>query len=333
MKPRVALFEAFSGMGSLTRALTDGLSGHAEVRIAGCAELDDRYLQHWTHEHPEASTFLGSVSRYHPAELSLPCPGEHRIFVAGIPCTGTSLAGRAKNGLATPEEHARVGHLFLTVAHWIRLHRPDTVIFENVALYPKTLSARCLRSALRAAGYSLYERTLNAYKEFGTPSERVRWVMVATRAGQFQWNPVAQPFTGQLTAYLDAPSALDEAESFSPARVAAQSAYCARKAAEGCGFAQRLIDHSSTKCPTICSSYGKIQPSATYVRTASSYRMLRPREIARLHGFPDDFRLPASKTTAYQVLGQGVCYRPFFALGAALGQHLAIGAQPFALVA
>lgn len=332
MKPRIALFEAFSGMGSLTRALADGLRKHAEVRIAGCVEMEDRYLQHWGDGHPEASTFLGSFSRYHPAEMSMPCAGEHRVFVAGIPCTGTSLAGRSKGGLTSAEEHSRVGHLFLPVAHWIRMHRPDTVIFENVALYPKTLSARCLRSALRAAGYSLFERTLNAYTEFDTPTERIRWVMVATRQSQFAWNPVPQPFSATLEGYLDAPSARDEAESFTAERAAKQSAYCARKTEEGCRFFQRFVDHSSTKCPTICATYGKVQPSATYVKTSKSHRMLRPREVARLHGFPEDFRLPAVKTTAYQVLGQGVCYKPFYALGEALGVHVAVGVEEFALV-
>lgn len=322
-------------MGSLTRSLADGLAKHAEVRVSGCAELDARYLQHWSQEHPEGSTFQGSVTRFHPAELSLPSvPGEFRIFVAGIPCTGTSLLGRAKNKLETPEEHEHVGHLFLPVAHWIRMHRPDMAIFENVALYPKTLSAACLRLALRAAGYDLFEITLNAYTHFNTPSERVRWAMVATRKGSFWWNPVAQPFTGTLAGYLDAPSALDDAEAFSEKQIASQMAYCARKQAEGCGFAMRLIDHSSTKCPTICASYGKVQPSATFVRTPNGrHRMLRPREVARLHGFPEDFRLPSAKTTAYEVLGQGVCYRPFFALGEAVGEFVSVGEVPFALSA
>src|SRR5690606_18232672 len=96
----------------------------------------DTYLRHWSKAHPEGSTFGGSFTRFHPAELSVPCPGERRVFVAGIPCTGTSLAARGRLGLSSAEDHPDVGHLFLPVAHWIRQHRPDDVIFENVALYP-----------------------------------------------------------------------------------------------------------------------------------------------------------------------------------------------------
>jgi DNA (cytosine-5)-methyltransferase 1 len=168
--------------------------------------------------------------------------------------------------------------------------------------------------------------------EFNTPTERIRWIMVATRTGAFAWNPLAQPFSDTLAGYLDAPSARDEAESFSADRAAKRAAYCARKTEEGCRFFQRFIDATSTKCPTICATYGKVQPSATYVKTSTTHRMLRPREVARIHGFPEDFRLPKVKTVAYQVLGQGVCYRPFYALGEALGSHVANGEAPFALV-
>ena len=55
--------------------------------------------------------------------------------------------------------------------------------------------------------------------------------------------------------------------------------------------------------------------------------MLRPREIARIHGFGPKFievieQLP--KTTAYEVLGQGVVAKPFRNLGESLGRWAAV---------
>ena len=34
--------------------------------------------------------------------------------------------------------------------------------------------------------------------------------------------------------------------------------------------------------------------------------MFMPREVARIQSFPDEFKLPASKTTAYRALGNAV---------------------------
>jgi DNA (cytosine-5)-methyltransferase 1 len=122
--------------------------------------------------------------------------------------------------------------------------------------------------------------------------------------------------------FLDAPSALDDAESATPEQVAADSKFLNRKAAEGCGFRMRILTPDSEKCPTVCKTYGKRQPSATFIKTSSSYRMIRPRELARISGFPESFPLPEARTTAYEVLGQGVVFNPFFELGKALGGYL-----------
>jgi len=330
-KMRIALIEAFAGMGSLTYALEAGLSEHADVRVAGAIEREEKYLSLWANAHAGGSTFRGSITSFHPAELSVPTPGELRVFVAGIPCTGASSAGMSKKHLVCPEADPQVGHLFLSTAHWIRAHKPDAVVFENVKAYGATLSARCLRAALRASGYVLWERCLDAHAEFETPTRRVRWSMVAVRAGSFHWHPVSTPFRGTLADVLDAPSAQDIEDTFRPEQIEAHDKFLARKASEGCGFARRIVDGTSTVCPTICSTYYKVQPSATFVRTPTGYRMLRPREVARIHGFPESFVLPKVASLAYAVLGQGVCYKPFFALGRALGAHLsgeAVAVEP-----
>ena len=321
---RVEVADVFSGAGTLTRALIDGLRQHLLAEAVGCVEVEGNYLARWSAAHESASTFLGSVTKYHPAELAMPSTsGVIRIAAMGVPCTGTSKAGRSKNHLAAPEEHRKVGHLFIPAAHYIRQHRPDIVVFENVPEYQGTLSARCLRTALAASGYSLTERVVNSFTEFAVPTERRRWVAVASRIGAFNWVFEPKPFTGTLGAYLDAEGVQDAEDVATSAQLAADAKFLNRKAAEGCGFRMRLVDRASTKCPTICRSYGKRQPSATFVKVGDSYRMIRPDEVRRLHGFPEDFPMPSSATLSYEIFGQGVTYAPFYALGEALGEFLA----------
>ncbi len=325
---QIEIFEMFSGIGTLTRALVDGLKRQVEAEVVGCVELEARYLRPWSEQHPSASTFAGSCGIYHASELSLPKkPGALRIAVFGIPCVGASGAGKSKNKLKFAEEHGDVGHLFLYVAHFLRRHAKNTdlVVFENVIPYLKSFGAEALRKTLRQLGYHICERQVDSHLEFGAPTQRKRWVLVASRIGAFNWNYTPAKFEGTLEAYLDKPSELDEAESAKPHQVEADAKYIARKAAEGCGWRTIILDRDSTKAPTFVKTYGKRHCVGPFVKTKTSYRMVRPREIARIMGFPESFPLPVSRVTAYEVIGQGVHMAPFRALGESLGGWIAAG--------
>lgn len=328
--PTFQITEFFPGMGTLCSPFVEGLSAFGSVSIGGAVELDGRYLSMYSQQHPEASTALGSVLNYAPEEVVFPAtsPGVVSVFLAGIPCTGASKSGRSKNHLAAAEMHPDVGALFLPFLHRITLALPDIVVVENVPDYAKTVSAGMIRDHLARLGYFLHERVVNPFKEFSTPTERVRWIMVATRGRRFSWDYTAVPFSGTIEEFLDPISLQDSDDEFSESQVSAHTAYCDRKAREGCGFARRIMERSSGKVPTFCKSYGKVQPTSTFLKSGSSYRMFRPMEIARLHGFGPDFvrtigTLP--KTVAYEVLGQGVVAKPFRSLGRAIGEWIAAG--------
>lgn len=322
---KVEVIEMFPGGGTLLEALTTGLKqGGADVTVGGLIELEARYLAISAKAHPEASTWTGSAGEWHPCELSIARAVEHilRVFIAGIPCTVASKAGLSKNGLSCAEEHPDVGYLFLPTIHYIRLHKPDLVVLENTDAYRGTLSAQLLREALTASGYTFDERVVNPLKEFATPSQRKRWILVASRIGRFSWIYEAKAFAGTLVDYLDPEGPEDDAESATPEQVAAAAKYCARKKAEGCGFDMTIVGPESERIGVVPKSYAKRQHTATYVRTKKSYRMLRPREIARLHGFKRELFAGLPKTTQYELYGQGVVASPFICLGECIAHFL-----------
>lgn len=322
---KIEVIEMFPGGGTLMEALTTGLKqAGAEAVVGGLIELEARYLAISAKAHPEASTWTGSAGEWHPAEMSIARTVERmpRIFVAGIPCTGASKAGLSKNGLSCAEEHPDVGYLFLPTIHYIRLHKPEIVVLENTDAYRGTLSARLLRNALAASGYTFEERIVNPLKEFATPSQRKRWILVASRIGLFSWIYEAKVFTGTLAAFLDPEGPEDDADSATPMQVAAADKYCARKKAEGAGFARAIVGPEDVRIGVVPKSYGKRQHTGTYVRTKKSYRMLRPREIARIHGFKRDMFAGLPKTTQYELYGQGVVASPFICLGVSIARFL-----------
>lgn len=319
---KIEVVEMFPGGGTHLEALTTGLrQGGVEVSVVGLIELEPRYLAMSAKAHPESSTWNGSAGTWHPAELSA-VRNSIRVFAAGIPCQGASGAGISKNGLTCAEEHPDVGYLFLTTIHYIRLHKPDIVVLENTDAYKGTLSARLIRESLIASGYKIDERVVNPLKEFNTPTQRKRWILVASRIGHFSWIYEAKPFTGTLAEFLDPVSDLDEAESMTTEQVAAHDKYCARKAAEGCGFSRRVLTHAANSLPTLPKSYGKLQPTGVFIKTRTTYRMLRPHEIARLHGFKRDLFADLPKTTQYELYGQGVVANPFISLGECIARFL-----------
>jgi DNA (cytosine-5)-methyltransferase 1 len=322
MKTQISLMELFAGGGTLGFSLVRGLSEACDVSQISANEIEPRYVRHWASLHPTGDTFCGGVAKFHPSELSRPTQGV-TILAAGIPCTGASSAGISKNALSRAEDHLTAGHLFIPTLLYVRRHRPRVVVFENVPNYAKTASATVVREALATAGYSFTEYVLNAFAEFDTPTERKRWVLIATLESSFQWNYSATPHDREIGAYLD-PEGVDS-DIESPEQVAAHDRYLARKQAEGCGWRKVVLQRGDRRTPTFVRTYHKKHAVGPWVRSGDRYRHLRPREIARLHGFPESFTLPDGKVSAIEILGQGVCYNPFFALGKALGEWIAAG--------
>ena len=60
------------------------------------------------------------------------------ILEAGLPCSGASVAGRAKRSLALAEEHPEVGHLVVSFLMVIARVKPAVVLLENVKQYLTT---------------------------------------------------------------------------------------------------------------------------------------------------------------------------------------------------
>ena len=54
---------------------------------------------------------------------------------------------------------------------------------------------------------------------------------------------------------------------------------------------------------------------------SNSYLSLSPRELARINGLPEDFLLTDTKSTNGEIIGQGVCYEAFNAVGKMIINH------------
>lgn len=216
---------------------------------------------------------------------------DHDILFAGLPCQPFSIIGK-RQGFAD-----RRGNLFLDTARVIATKCPKAVIIENVRQFKTNSDGkpfRCVVATLEALGYDVRWKILNAL-HCGLPQKRERILVVALSGGQaFSWPDETKPMK-PLSEILE--SDVDK-RYFVSDRIRTS----------------RLAKHTATITPAIWheNRAGNISshPYSCALRASASYnyllvdgvRRLTPREMLRLQGFPDDFRIPVRTAAVARML-------------------------------
>ena len=221
---------------------------------------------------------------------------DHDLLCAGFPCQPFSIIGSQK-GFSDPR-----GTLFFEIVRIIREKKPKAVVLENVrqlASIEKGKTLQSIKAALEDLGYFVDFRILNALN-FGVPQKRERVLIVATRddIGPFPWPEEKVPMK-PLSAILE-------------------------KKPDQKHFVSGKIKHSRKKAhtPQVSPSIwhenksGNISshPYSCALRAGASYnyllvdgeRRLTPREMLRLQGFPDTFKIVCNDSQARKQAGNSV---------------------------
>jgi len=212
---------------------------------------------------------------------------DHEVLLAGFPCQPFSIIGRRQGFQDTR------GTLFFEIARILKEKQPPYFVLENVKMLAgdnkgKTL-ARIIE-ILRSLGYTVDWRVLNALK-FGLPQKRERVLIVGRKTSvAYEWPKGELPMM-PLSKILEksVPREFYASERIKNLRQAEHQASC-----------KPAIWHEN-KAGHI-SSY----PYSCALRAGASYnyllvdgvRRLTPRELLRLQGFPESFKIvcPVSET-------------------------------------
>ena len=208
---------------------------------------------------------------------------DHDLLLAGFPCQPFSIIG-ARRGF----EDTR-GTLFFEIARILKAKRPAALVLENVKLLVRHNQGATLRrilETLHQLGYRSDFRVLNAL-DFGLPQKRERAFIVGFRKpSRFRWPRGGVPMT-PLKEILEEKVAakFDASEKIRNSR-------------------RRRLRPTSE--PTIWhenkSGHVSAHPFSCALRAGASHnyllvngkRRLTPREMFRLQGFPDSFRIAGS---------------------------------------
>ena len=242
------------------------------------------------------------------------------VLEAGLPCSGASVSGRAKRGLAAPEAHPEVGHLvagFLALAAQVN---PLVIVIENVTPYLSSGSAWILRNQLADWGYEVHELVFRG-SEFNAHEDRERAAMVAvTRGISLDLAAVPRP-QPRLNALADV---LDEvpADSSRWSAMTGLKAKQVRDKAAGKGFVMQIFDGDSQRIGTITKGYAKVRstdPKIAHPDNPALLRQLSSAEHARVKQIPQHLAAGLSETLAHELLGQSVIHGALVAIG----EHIA----------
>lgn len=220
---------------------------------------------------------------------------DHDILFAGFPCQPFSIIGNGKGF-----EDTR-GTLFFDIARILDAKRPKAFILENVKQlvgHNKGQTLKKILSVLDELGYTVYYKVLNAL-DYGLPQKRERVFIVGF------YKPMVYSWPLKLGKYKPLSEILEK--DVDKKYYASENIRQKRKSA-----------HTPTVTPSIwhenkaghISSY----PFSCALRAGASYnyllvdgeRRLTAREMLRLQGFPETFKLAVSESQTRKQAGNAV---------------------------
>ena len=233
---------------------------------------------------------VGDITQVHEADVP-----DHDILFAGFPCQAFSIMGRMK-GLADTR-----GTLFFDVARILEEKRPQAFVLENVKQlvgHDKGRTLKVILKTLRDLGYHVHYQVLNAL-DYGLPQKRERILIVGHR------DPIPFAFPQPLDHYIPLSEILEadvDDRHFASEHIRAK----------------RLASHIPQEQPAIWhenkSGHISSYPYSCALRAGASYnyllvdgeRRLTPREMLRLQGFPDSYKIVVSDSQARKQAGNSV---------------------------
>lgn len=228
-------------------------------------------------------------------------PKHFDLLLAGFPCQAFSIMGKMK-GFADIR-----GTMFFEVATILERHRPEAILLENVKQLTTHDHGKTFSTILRILddlGYHVKWKVLNAL-DFGLPQKRERVIMVGFRNPQ-RCN--AFNFDFEKKAY-SLKNILEDDEKIDSSLFASDMILQKRqKQTEGKNIFYPSIWHENKAGNVSVLDY------ACALRTGASYNYLlingrrRPssRELLRLQGFPDNYRIAVSHGEIRRQTGNSV---------------------------
>lgn len=236
------------------------------------------------------------------------------ILCAGFPCQAFSLAGKQRGF-----EDTR-GTIFFDIARIIKEKRPKAFLLENVKNLKshdqgKTFSV--IMATLDELNY--WHKVFLVNAQHMVPQKRERIYIVGLDKNRFSeaqflemankiekdYNDIKAKAIPKFHTILD--DSVDACYTLSDKLWSFLQQHAQKHAAKGNGFGYGLMNpNTDTTARTLTARYHKDGSEVLVAQSTGNPRKLTPRECARLMGFPEDFKIVASRTQSYKQFGNSV---------------------------
>jgi DNA (cytosine-5)-methyltransferase 1 len=277
--------DLFAGIGGFHQA-ADALGGKCVFASEIDSEAKRAYKENYKLE-PQ-----GDITQISASEIP-----NHDVLLAGFPCQPFSIIGK-KLGF----DDIR-GTLFFEIVRILEEKKPKMFVLENVKQLKTHNNGKTLETilkTLKTLNYKVYTEILNAL-DFGLPQKRERIIIVGFLNQSVNFSFPNPKLRGKLKDILEDEDTID-AKHFASETI----------------VKKRKAKHKSEYYPSIwhenkggnISSY----PYSCALRAGASYnyllvngtRRLTPREMLRLQGFPDSFKIACNDSQTRKQAGNAV---------------------------
>lgn len=222
----------------------------------------------------------------------------HDVLLAGFPCQPFSIIGQRKGF-----EDTR-GTLFFDIARIAQAKKPLALVLENVKMLAGHNNGKTLKriiQTLSELGYYTEYRVFNAL-DFGLPQKRERiWIVGVRERRNIVWPEGGVPMT-PLSEILEK----NVPEKFLASEHIKRKRWSVRKPSK-----EPTIWHENK------SGHISVYPYSCALRAGASYnyllvdgeRRLTPREMLRLQGFPETYRIACSDSQTRKQAGNSLPVR------------------------
>lgn len=287
--PQFTFVDLFAGIGGI-RIPYDELGGDCVFS----SEWDEKACQ--TYLANFGVVPYGDITKIGADEIP-----RHDLLLAGFPCQAFSIIGKMR-GFADTR-----GTMFFEIDRILRYHRTPYIMLENVKQligHDKGRTFHVILDHLSALGYHVKWKVLNAL-DFGLPQKRERVIIVGFQSKKdydaFNFDFTPKPYN--LADVLEDDSVVDKSL-FASDRIVAKR----RESTRGKKVFYPSIWHENKSGNISVLDY------SCALRTGASYNYLlvngvrRPssRELLRLQGFPDKYRIVVSHQDIRRQTGNSV---------------------------
>lgn len=252
----------------------------------------DKYAQD-TYEANFGERPQGDITKIKPEIIP-----EHDILLAGFPCQAFSICGDQQGFLDTR------GTLFFNIEEILRIKRPYAFLLENVKnlkSHDKGRTFKTIVSHLENLGYYVHDTVLNSL-DFGIPQKRERTFIVGFRDNLKFCFPKPVDIKLSLASILENDFEVDK-------RYFASSTIRKNRLLKvKANYPTPSIWHENKSGNVSALEYScALRAGASYnYLLVNGIRRLTPKELLRLQGFPDNFKIVVPYTQIRKQTGNSV---------------------------